>query len=72
MKTVLVFDFDGTIADSLTSVIKVLDKLSNEYGYRKATKEDVNNLRNKGIQEMFKSLKITPAKLPVMINKAGI
>ena len=70
MKTVLVFDFDGTIADSLTSVIKVLDKLSNEYGYRKATKEYINNFRNKGIQEMFKSLKITPAKLPVMINKA--
>ena len=46
-KPVVIFDFDGTIANTLDSIIDIMNDLSNEFGFMKIKEEDVEYLRGK-------------------------
>lgn len=65
----LIFDFDGTITSNFDSVIKVFDTLSLEFGYKRVTKEDIANYREKGLRGFISGLKISFYKLPFLIKK---
>ncbi len=70
MQTVVVFDFDGTIAETMALAMEVLDQLSDKFGFRKVSTRDVWVLRNEGKwEEVFKSLEIPLAKLPAIIRE---
>ena len=43
----LVFDFDVTIADTLSIVIKIANKFADHYGYKKIPLSDLPKLREK-------------------------
>lgn len=43
----IVFDFDGTIADTLSVVIKIANKFADHYGYNKIPLSDLPKLREK-------------------------
>lgn len=43
----IVFDFDGTIADTLSVVIKIANKFADHYGYKKIPLSDLPKLREK-------------------------
>jgi len=62
-KKVVIFDFDGTIAETLDSIVNVMNGLSDELGYRKVTGEDIDELRNKNPKEILKDLGISILKL---------
>ena len=67
---VVIFDFDGTIANTLESVSDIMNKLSDEFGFRKIKDEDVQYLREKRPREILKHLGISLFKLPFVIRKA--
>ena len=50
-KTVI-FDFDGTIADTFPTVIKIINRLSKEYNYNEVSDDDMDDLRNKRAPEL--------------------
>jgi len=60
---VLIFDFDGTIADTINFAKKTFDFPG---------KENINwqELRNKGAKEAFKSLGISLIRIPFILNQA--
>lgn len=66
---VIIFDFDGTIADTLQSVIGIINRLSDKFGYKKVTKESLDILKNKKPEEVLKDLGISITKLPFIIRK---
>lgn len=66
---VIIFDFDGTIANTMDSLVKVLNQLSAEFGYKKITSENVEELRGKRIQDNLKYLGISRFKLPFIVKK---
>ena len=68
-KPVVIFDFDGTIADTLNSIISIMNNLSDEFGFRKIHDEDVEYLRGKRPREILKHLGISIFKLPFVIRK---
>ena len=68
-KPVVIFDFDGTIANTLDSIIDIMNDLSNEFGFRKIEEEDVEYLRGKRPREILKHLGISLFKLPFVIRK---
>ena len=37
----MIFDFDGTVANTFELVITVLNELADEYGYRRAPSEEL-------------------------------
>jgi HAD superfamily hydrolase (TIGR01662 family) len=77
-KKVIIFDFDGTIADTFQTVLRIGDKLSIELGYgdlrkkfgfEKITKEKIERLRNKRPQDLIKEYKFPIMKIPSIVKK---
>ncbi len=68
IKTVI-FDFDGTIADTLVAVVKLFNIHANEFGFPKLKKLDVEKLRGQEIKEVIKEYGISLIKIPFIVNK---
>jgi len=68
MQTV-VFDFDGTIADTLSVVIRIANKFADHYGYRKIPLSDLPKLREKKPSAVLRHLGISIFKLPIVARK---
>lgn len=60
----IIFDFDGTLCDSLSELRKILNELSPRYGYVPVTDEMVPLLRGKGTLELIHFLKVPLHRLP--------
>ncbi len=67
---VLIFDFDGTIADTHQYIIGISNRLAREFGYKHIAPEDVENLKNKTAREVIGILKIPLLKVPGIISRA--
>ena len=69
-KNVLVFDFDGTIADTFNYIVMVSNKLSDEFNFRKIESHEIVHLKDKTSQEMIHHLKVPIMKIPLIVAKA--
>ena len=67
---VLIFDFDGTIADTFHKLIEIGNRLSLEFNYSRIEAADVENLKNKNVRETIEHLNIPLLKIPMIIAKA--
>ena len=66
---VLVFDFDGTIADTFNHVLTISNRLSAEYGFKKVKPHEVDLLKGMRAQEILFHLQIPRTKAPVIIAR---
>jgi phosphoglycolate phosphatase-like HAD superfamily hydrolase len=70
-KKILIFDFDGVIADSFEEVIKVLNGLSSKFGYKKVEAENISGLRDLSSKDFYlKKFNISRIVLPLVIREA--
>ena len=60
----VIFDFDGTLADSFEWFINVMDKAADKYHFRKIEKSKIKTLRNSDAEEMIRYHRISYWKLP--------
>lgn len=68
---VIIFDFDGTLANTLPLAIKCINSLAPEYGYNATNDpEIIEMLREKGMHEIVKMLGLWFWQLPVYATKA--
>ncbi|MDP4009547.1 MAG: HAD-IA family hydrolase [Candidatus Shapirobacteria bacterium] len=65
----IIFDFDGTVADSLGSLIKILGDLAPEFGFKPITQYEIDIYREEGAREALKKLKVSLFKLPKIIQR---
>jgi phosphoglycolate phosphatase len=65
----IVFDFDGTIADTLSVVIRIANKFADHYGYNKIPLSDLPKLREKKPSAVLRYLGISIFKLPIVARK---
>jgi len=65
----LIFDFDGTIADTLPHIIAIANSFVKEYGIKKITKKDLELLKGKTPWQIMKEFKIPPYKVPFIVLK---
>jgi HAD superfamily hydrolase (TIGR01549 family) len=68
-KHVIVFDFDGTISDSVVIMFQILNKMSKSYGFRRILKSELSEYRKMGTEELIKELKISKEHLPAVIDE---
>lgn len=61
----LIFDFDGTIADSFEAFLEIFDEILNRP--QKLTPQEVTELRGKSLAQIIKYLKIRRWQLPKLI-----
>jgi phosphoglycolate phosphatase len=65
----IVFDFDGTIADTLGETRKIFNELAPEYGIREVEEHEVADLRHLSLKEILTKLKIPKRRVPSIITR---
>ncbi|MCK5780628.1 MAG: HAD-IA family hydrolase [Psychrilyobacter sp.] len=70
-KTVFIFDFDGTIADSLHMGIEIFNKhIANKYNCKSIDTDNIEELKGKSTYELLKEHKINILKVPLLLYVA--
>jgi phosphoglycolate phosphatase len=68
-KPAMIFDFDGTIANTFDAIIEVLNSLSAEFGYRTAQPEEIAELTALGPRELAQRVGLPWHKLPFLATR---
>lgn len=67
MDLALIFDFDGTVANSIEAILQLINKLAPSYGFETLSQETFNSLRDLPIPKACRKLHFPLAKLPQAI-----
>lgn len=62
----VIFDLDGTLADSFPWFLRVVNDVAREFDFRQIEPDDVDALRRKGSREILKFLGVPLWKLPMI------
>lgn len=66
---VIIFDFDGTLADTLETIVNITNRLAKTYGYQVTQPEKLAQIRNMSSREIVKQSKISIFKLPFLLKR---
>lgn len=66
---VIIFDFDGTIADTVDALVSIANRLAVEFGYIQITPDELKILRNFNSREIIKYSGISLFKIPFLVKK---
>lgn len=69
MVKAVIFDFDGTIADTWKIVIEILKEKEDEWGLPAITQETLADFRGKPFLELIKKYNIVLLRLPFIVSK---
>ena len=65
----LIFDFDGTLADTLAAAVKVYNGLAAAHSLRPITMDDIPTLRDFELKELLKYLGVSKLRVPTLLAK---
>lgn len=66
---VIIFDFDGTIADSFDAVLQITNRLAREFGYAPASPEEIKRYQNLNSREILRQSQIPFYQLPFLLRR---
>jgi len=66
---VILFDFDGTIADTYQAIANITNQLSTEFGYKALSEEELLLIKNISSREIVKLSEISVFKLPFLVKR---
>lgn len=66
----LIFDFDGTIADTLSAIIRLVNEHASEFNIEPLADKDVEELRGMSNLDMIKRYRIPLIKVPYLVLHA--
>lgn len=64
-KITILFDFDGTLAETMMLIYNVFNRLSSVYGYRPLPEEEIESVRHLNIHEFIEYVGISLWKVPL-------
>ena len=65
----LIFDFDGTIADTLLATLQIYNGLAADNGFRHVEKEELDQLRDMDTRSVLDHLNIPKRRVPLLLVK---
>ncbi len=65
----LIFDFDGTIADTLEETRRIFNRMAPDYGFREVRQDEVADLRHMSIKELLEHLEIPKRRVPSLLAR---
>ncbi len=65
----LIFDFDGTIADTLGETRLIFNKIAPDYGIREVAAHELDHLRHLSLKELLDHLDIPKRRVPALIAR---
>ena len=69
MTKTIIFDFDGTLADTFEVIVSITNSLAVEFGYQPVGKEDIPKLQNLSSREIVRQSEISFFKIPFLIRR---
>lgn len=66
---VIIFDFDGTIADTLDAIVNISNRLAADFGYKQTSVAEIAQLKNLNSRQIIKHSGISIFKVPFLIRK---
>lgn len=65
----MVFDFDGTIADTLGETRLIFNQMAPDYGFRQVEEHELDHLRHLSLKELLRHLHIPKRRVPTLISR---
>lgn len=65
----LVFDFDGTIADTLGETRRIFNQIAPDYGIRQVEEHELEGLRHLSLKQLLEHLNIPKRRVPALIAR---
>lgn len=65
----LIFDFDGTLADTLAAAVEVYNGLAGSYSLRPVSREEIPSLQDFELKELLKHLGVSKLRVPSLLAK---
>ena len=65
----LIFDFDGTLADTLEESRRIYNQLAPEYGLRQVEMDELPGLRHMSLKQLLSHLNIPKRRVPRLLAK---
>jgi len=65
----LIFDFDGTIADTLGETRRIFNQIAPDYGIRQVEEGEMNSLRHLSLKQLLDHLDIPKRRVPALISR---
>lgn len=65
----LLFDFDGTIADSLSAIVAITNRLAPEFGFRPTPLPEVEALKGLSARQLIRYSGIPVLKIPALLRR---
>ncbi len=69
---VILFDFDGTIADTYQAIANITNQLSTEFGYKALDSEELLLIKNLSSREIVQRSEISLFKLPFLVRRVRL
>jgi len=69
MYRLVIFDFDGTLADSAAWFLETLNQMAERYRFRKVAPDEIEDLRGQGSRDVLRRLHIPLWKLPLIARR---
>ncbi len=66
---VFIFDFDGTLADSRMTLVKIANELADEFGYEQVTEDEIIRLSNLSSRDVILQSPIPAYKIPFLLRR---
>lgn len=66
---VLIFDFDGTLADSRKTLVEIANNLASEFGFDRVTEDEMIRLSNLSSRDIFYQSPIPAYKIPFLLRR---
>ena len=65
----LIFDFDGTIADTLGETRRIFNQIAPDYGLRQVGEHEMDGLRHLSLKQLLDHLEIPKRRVPALIAR---
>ena len=69
MIKVVIFDFDGTLADTFDIIVGITNRLSVEFGYKPARKDEIPDIQKLSPLQLINQSGISIFKLPFLLRR---
>ena len=69
MIKIVIFDFDGTLADTFDLILAIANRLSVEFGYKQAKKEEIPEIEKLSPLELINQSGISIFKVPFLLKR---
>ena len=68
----IIFDFDGTIADTMEEGRRIFNVIAPDYGIRQIDREEMEGVRSLSINQFIDAMKIPKTRIPLFIARGTL